>query len=218
MKRNLSTLTLAAAILPFAPSAFAAEDGGAQISNYVSFGVGMGLIDDADLSGLAAGTVELSHSTDLHGAFGWAFDTTSAFDYRAEVELGYQRAELDSANGLGGPSSSLGGSVTSLSLSVNGYVDWHFADQWSAYAGLGLGVNHTEATLTIGPTTGLSGTEIGYQWQGILGAGYQLTPRTTLFAEYRYVQSLTDTDMSNGLLSLDGLTGHHIGVGVRVAL
>lgn len=218
MRSCLPAVMCAAVLLPLSSSALAADEG-TQISNYVSFGVGTGFMSDTDIS--ASGTSissQLSNSMDVHAAFGWAFANSTPFSYRAELEFGYQRAELDSAK-AGGSKVSVGGDSTSAALSANGYVDWHFAKDWTAYAGLGLGVNQADYTLTTG-TNGLNVHGVGYQWQGMLGAGYQVAPHYTLFAEYRYQQSLTDLDgnSSGTAFTVDGAKGHHVGVGVRIDL
>ena len=140
--------------------------------------------------------------------------------YRAELELGYQRANVNSASSsVGTPIASVDGNSTTAALSANGYVDWHFAKDWAAYAGAGLGINRADYALTTN-SGAVSASDVGYQWQGMLGASYVIAPRYTLFAEYRYQQSFTKLDGNIGgtAFTVDGAKGHHVGVGVRIDL
>ncbi len=110
--------------------------------------------------------------------------------------------------------------VQTHSLMVNAFYDFPINNQWSAFAGAGLGGAgidmKTDDTVVSG-----SGTEINFAWQGMVGATYSFDKSNGLNFGYRYF------DPGEATITLDGgssgnykanLTYHEFFVGWRHSL
>jgi OOP family OmpA-OmpF porin len=121
--------------------------------------------------------------------------------FRAEGELGYRHHDVKSLTvvndgGLGaklgtgsltGASSAPTGTISALSLMINGIVD--LAPRWrvSPYIGAGFGgARLTLDKLGVAGVTLADDSDIRIAGQGIAGIGARLSPRVSLGLDYRY--------------------------------
>ncbi|HTC82782.1 MAG TPA: outer membrane beta-barrel protein, partial [Rhizomicrobium sp.] len=132
---------------------------------------------------LAASSLKSSDGAIVAGAFGYAWDN----GLRVEWEDSYTSHSFKAGNG---------GSDSLLGFMVNAVYDIPLGDNWklSLGGGAGMGRARIHATGTIAPLpvanggTGdlVLGSQTGFQWQGIAGIAYSISPDVDLFADFRY--------------------------------
>jgi opacity protein-like surface antigen len=123
--------------------------------------------------------------------------------FRLEGTVGYSNAALN-ADRLTDRTLTGSGRMRSLDLGVAGYVDFNPAGQFKPFIGAGIGASRVDlrATRLALPATGrtpavvaaAAGTRIsdrdwGFRWHLDAGAGYALTPTTTLELAGRYTRT-----------------------------
>ena len=149
-------------------------------------------------------TVDLSLKGSLGILAAVGYDTGSGL--RAEMELGYRAVDMDNYTIDGGPSLSIGGDISTLSLMLNGY---YVLDQWEKmkpYIGGGIGFARQEVTVRIEAEAEAGegkddDTVLGYQ--AMVGIGYSLSENTEVRLGYRYFATedigFDDDDDGTGL-------------------
>jgi opacity protein-like surface antigen len=191
MRNPLITTALAAGLVIGIAGAASAAD---QTGPYVGLGVGPNFLNDASTTG-PTGT----HSADFDtgfagiGTLGYKFDK----NWRTEFELGYRRNEVSNVSGGGGD-----GDVHSWDYMGNVLYDIDTGSKWTPYVGIGAGAVHYRAAgLQLTPTTTTNDGDTGFAYQGILGVSYDVTPRSQMFLDYRYLRannpSVTDSSGGN---------------------
>lgn len=176
---------------------------------YVSVGAGIGLVDDASISvPPSSADLEMSMSTNVEAAVGWMARINPDLGWRAEGAFSFQYSEVDEISQSGSVQPGVTDSYT-LALSVNGYLDWFFAPDWSAYVGAGVGYERAYAYLF---------GDFGFRAQVMLGAAWHIRPNVALFGEYRYVTHFGDLEGSYLGQTYEFEIGdsHNLLLGVRV--
>jgi opacity protein-like surface antigen len=158
------------------------------------------------------------------GSVGYAFES----GMRAELEAGYRHNDLNRLVGLDfgatGDTFPAGGEFSSFTIMANAIYDVPVAKELTLSLGLGVGVE--QAKLAIDELEFSDDTwQVAYQ--GLVGLNYNLSGRTQLFLNYRYLQTqrpeypwlLDPVTNENRLTSvLNDLNRHTVSVGLRYGL
>ncbi|MBS4048931.1 MAG: outer membrane beta-barrel protein [Alphaproteobacteria bacterium] len=168
MNIRLALLTAAAAVALVSASASAQEGA------YVGIGAGATWIDDADVKGTPAGSIDFDtgYAGLLKG--GYAFGN----GWRAEGEFGLREWGVDSAGASG--------DLRAYNIFANALYDFMPNGSWSPYLGAGAGMVRFASD---GTYSGLTSNDQDTTWgvQGIAGAWFALTDNWLLSADYRYM-------------------------------
>jgi hypothetical protein len=170
-KVTLTTLVLSSASLVFGMTSAQAQDHGL----YLNGGVGVNVAGHL-ASNIGSGSVALNPGVRGDLALGYGFGIFLPVSLGPELETGviYNSFGNGSANGH---STSGGGDLVQVPVLANLVVNCHFAPGWSAYGGLDVGVEYSNASVSNGsPLAGLAGREGGVTWQAKLGVQYKLGP------------------------------------------
>ncbi len=125
--------------------------------------------------------VRRDHGAAVLVALGYDFGTL-----RAEIEFGYRHNGLSTFD-FGAPAGiETDGTQRSWSGMANLLYDLEIGDI-TLSAGGGVGLVHATIELD-----GSSDDAIYPAWQGIIGAGYRLTPQIALTGEYHYMEAFDD--------------------------
>lgn len=163
---------------------------------------------------------EFSGGWAVMGSVGYAFDS----GIRAELEFGYRHNDLNRLLDSAGSTLPAGGEFSSFTVMANAIYDIPVAKQLTLSLGLGAGVE--EAKLKI-DALGFSDDAWQVAYQGLVGLNYNLSGRTQLFLNYRYLQTqrpeypwlLDPATNENRLTSvLNDLNRHTVSVGLRYGL
>jgi opacity protein-like surface antigen len=148
---------------------------------YVGIGLGGNFLPDAPLRG---GTVSNQATYDTGwatiGSVGLALDR----NWRAEVEVGYRRNDVNSVRGGTG-----GGEANSLSALGNVLYDIDLGSGWTPYIGAGVGALRYRASGLRTSAGGLNDDDVVLAYQGIVGLSYTITPNSRFFVDYRYLHA-----------------------------
>ena len=158
---------------------------------------------DSDADGAVNFSTEYDTGYGLGGIVGYDF----ANGFRAEAELGYQNSDID--NG--------GGHDSALFGLVSGYYDFDLGQSWKPYLGGGVGYADVNMDGTPAGTFAVDDSDEVPIWALAAGVGYDLNPRTTLFAGYRYIAAIEEPSFTNSAgqsFDLDYST-HNVQAGVR---
>lgn len=144
------------------------------------------------------------------GTIGYGF----AEHWRIEGEVGYRHNDVD----VTGAVNRSGGELGTTSLMANVLYDWEVTDRFMLTAGVGAGAVHQQFD------DGLIDQDEDYNfaYQGIVGASYELSPRTDLTLNYRYLRS--DNAEFRGaagpanFYATDEFENHAVTVGLRFDL
>lgn len=180
-------------------------------------------VDDADFQ-IAPGTVSTAFDGGygLGAAFGKRLGAGSDRNsWRVEGELAYRSNDVDS-HSLGGASlPGATGKFTSTAVMANVLIDFNAASTFSPYLGGGLGLANVSADgfgVAAIPSV-VDGDDTVLAYQLIAGAGWDVSPKTELFAEYRYFATddlNVTTSAATGSLATDlSYKSNNIFVGVR---
>jgi opacity protein-like surface antigen len=229
MKKSSIAVATAISAMAFASAAYAADNDQAKPMTssidpgwYGSVSAGMAFMDSAH-SHSGSSVFDLQGDNpgyDVTGAVGKEL----GHGFRAEGELGYHHIDMDHATvyspgALGVSSGHAGGDASAFSVMGNGYYDFDTGTRWKPYLGGGLGfanVNFSGIGINGRPVT--DDNDLAFAYQAMAGVGYQLTPRGTLFAGYRYfaVDDPTFDDASGGKLHSEFAT-HNVELGYRLS-
>ena len=181
-----------------------------QAGYYVSGAVGPTFPNDSSIAGGGIDTkADLDVGPSLAVALGYAYGN----GLRAEIELGWRQADVDSLSGAAGGS----GDVDVWNLMINGYYDVTTATPFTPYLGLGLGV----ARLEFGDVRPVGGSRLddgghAFAYQGIAGVSYRLGDNVDLFADYRYFATLDADLTTDSGVGVDGdYADHRVMLGLR---
>ncbi len=176
---------------------------------YISGALGVTQPSDWDITGDGINTKQES---DLGFAGAIALGTTFSDNWRAEGELSYSNANVDSFSGTNGS-----GETSMFGLMFNGYLDIPTGTKWTPYIGAGAGVAvvNFDGLSPVGGSR-ISDSEHVFAYQGIAGVTYKIDDRMGLFTEYRYVGT-GDRDLrTDSGVNVEGDSGEHrIMVGLR---
>jgi opacity protein-like surface antigen len=153
---------------------------------YFSGNLGISLLSDSDVGPIPGVVSENSYEMGMKvgGAMGYDFG-----GFRVEGEAAYRtnNADDETGNFIPGP---LTGSVSALSIMLNGYYDFHITNSsWVPYLGAGVGMANVNYDMgsTVSPVVlYLDDSDTVFAYQFIAGAGYKISSNTTLTVDYRY--------------------------------
>lgn len=140
---------------------------------------------------------------------GWALRAALGHqyaDFRAEAELGWQRAESQS------------GHVKAVTVMANAYYDLRTPTAFTPYVGAGLGAAWVDFDNVIAPVAGsINGNDWAFAWQLMAGVSYAIDPRMDIVGGYRYfdIGEAKVTSANLGGVDVDGLASHNIEIGLR---
>lgn len=203
-RSKLVALPLALALATGGAATQAAADGsraepaagnGAGAAPYLEYLAGVSfvesvLLDNAD--GVGAG---LDGGADLAAGYVLAAALGARFleHFRAELQLGYQDAEIDELSVQGEPDTGKGG-VSLLTIMANAYLDLDLGlpgglTPWVG-AGLGWGLAEFEARNSAGPLQlEVDDTDGLFVWNAMAGATLPFSESVAFSVGYRYVES-----------------------------
>lgn len=149
----------------------------------------MGISSLSDQSGTASNSNGLDGDIDVATDSGLAAGLGVGYRYneRLSVELYWEYRRNDSDSTIGATGEVLSGNYASNLFYLNGYYDLYRQEDWSVYAGAGIGW-----TQEIDIDLERNGIEQSYSgdgdisWQVMLGTDYQLSQNWALNAEVRY--------------------------------
>lgn len=163
---------------------------------YMSVNMGMGFLEDSDLSGSKTGTLEYDPGFAATLAGGYNFGM-----FRAEGEFGYQMNDVDTYSGGSG-----NGDVAAYSFLVNGYVDFVNKTAFTPYLTIGLGMAQVECNDFLNDAD-----DTVFAYQVGAGVGYAITEKITVDLKYRYFG--TDDPEFDGVES--EFASHNVYLGLR---
>lgn len=174
------TMLLAVMFLAFTSvSAFAAGP-------YLAADLGLAIFHDSDgkdPSGTANIEYDMGFGFDVAG--GYAFNES----FRAEAELGYRKADVDTIGGASVSSSSLG----VLSIMANGFYDFsQLKLPVTPYVGVGAGFLNGKVK-----APGVSKTDTTFGYQLMLGVNYPLNKNISINGGYKLQGAISDFEKDN---------------------
>lgn len=174
--KNILIVTGCAMLLCLSTIAYSAD------GPYVSGHVGYVIATDSEVTDPGFAPLKMDVESDggyaLAGALGFAQN-----ELRGEVEIAYQKNDLDKATLSGAPLPSLSGDITNFSVLVNGYYDIDTGSEFTPFVSVGLGFAKVEIDEATGPTNE-DDTVFAYQFGG--GLGYAVDGQVTIDIKYRY--------------------------------
>ncbi|TSK05122.1 MAG: porin family protein [Geobacter sp.] len=149
----------------------------AQAGPYVGVNAGVAIFHDSDVE---KGTVSGEFSYDFEPAVGVSAGFQWAGGLRAEAEVAYRKADVDtiSAYGMSGDAD---GDLRVMSYMLNGYYDFPLQAAVRPFVGAGLGGLDGRISF---PGAHESDTVFGYQ--AMAGVALTAAPHLTLDLSYRY--------------------------------
>jgi opacity protein-like surface antigen len=181
---------------------------------YFSGNLGVSILSDADNEQLGI-VLESSYDPGLNigGAIGYNFGSV-----RAEGELTYHSNDIDeiSAFGIGAPGD---GTVSAISFMVNGYYDFHRENSSLVpYLGGGIGFANVDADMSVFGIQFADDSATVFAYQFMAGLGFNINPKTTLTAGYRYfATSDPEFNDTTGFPFDSEYQAHEFNFGVRFA-
>lgn len=147
---------------------------------------------DQDFS---AGGDKFSLSSDFGGDFslmgGYNFGMVGDYgSARAELQFSGRSSDVDNFKVKGLDTDESGGRLEESAVFLNGYYDFEMENPaWVPYLGAGVGygnLNYDKAS--IDGIKVLNGSDDVWGYQLIAGVGYDFSPKTRVFADYRFRQ------------------------------
>lgn len=179
---------------------------------YLAGYMGLNLSSDQDFSDKTnsiSGETEIASTPSFAGALGLRLNK----NFRAEAELSYRNADIDSLSGNFG-SVNTGGDLKSWMGLLNLYYDFDVDWKVKPYVSAGLGLGYFDGEVTSVNGTRFSDSAYGLTWQAGAGLEYRKNKDWSWTAGYRYLDS---ADLDFGDLDLD-YGAHEIRVGVKYDL
>jgi len=171
---------------------------------YISGAGGLTILPDARTGAIAG------HNTSFDN--GWDADLAIGHRYynglRGELELNYQNNE----------SRGISGHVSSEGVMANGFYDFLQDAPFSPYLGVGAGVMRLDyRNVGLNSTTAINDQAYTPALQGIAGVSYTVSPKVSVFADYRYVTTFDrQIETTNGTSVESNYGTHRIMAGVRI--
>ena len=206
--KNIVIITGCAILLCFSTIAYS------DVGPYVSGHVGYTISNDSDMTDSTAPGITATIESDAGYALGGAVGYSSG-NARGEVEIAYQKNDLDQMNILGVPLA-LTGDTTSLSVLVNLYVDFVTDSPFTPFVSAGLGfakidLNDFNIVGSGLPNENEDATVFAYQVGA--GVGYAVNEKVSIDIKYRFFDT-TDPEIFNDTVTIE-YSGHAFLVGVR---
>ncbi|MBB4286091.1 OmpA family protein [Roseospira goensis] len=215
MRANTWTLGLGIVVVAVLAMVAAGPSRAEQVPEgfYVGAGGGLNLNDSGDFDIQGVGR-DLNTDLGFVGLvnFGYAFGN----GLRAEIEGGYRQNGVDEWGGVG-----LDGDLSAWHTMLNAIYDFDTGTSLTPYVGAGLGA----AIVSIDAENNAAGvrmddTDVGFAYQAILGAAYDITENVAVTADYRFFHAVDlDHEISDGRGGGPGddYLNHSLVIGVRYA-
>lgn len=132
---------------------------------------------DLELSGTTF-DIDLDPGFAIGGFVGYEFGS----GLRAEGELAYRLNDVETFTGISGS-----GDVSSFAFMANAFYDFDFGSSFVPYVGGGIGaarLSFSDAGVVGIPL--VDGDDVVFAYQLGAGIGFQVSPRLTVTADYRY--------------------------------
>jgi outer membrane protein OmpA-like peptidoglycan-associated protein len=201
-----TTLLASTCALALAGASFADDEG-----YYAGVGVGIGMIDDLELTfdGAPNASVELDGESDAVELLSFGYRYTSG--WRTEIEASHRFNELGAFNDANGTSD-----AHSWSLMANAIYDMNPEGVLSPYLGAGAGASQIVFSgqgEVSGVPLNVNDSDTVLAGQLIAGVGWRVSPRWVLDAGYRYLIA-PEADFDGAELD-SGYEHHDVIFGVR---
>ena len=147
---------------------------------------------------------------------------------RGALEVSYTKAEVDNfevEDPVNGGTSTMigGGDIENIAVFANAYYDFDLGLDVpiKPYVGAGVGLTTTEVSFNSTAagitTTFFDDDDVRFAYQGKVGATYDVSDNTSLFAEYTYRASedLTFGNLTEGEYTIENQS-HLVGLGLRL--
>jgi OOP family OmpA-OmpF porin len=219
-------LLVAAPAIAIASGAHAADANDSDLAQsngwYMSASLGLAFMENSsNRSGTA--NFDLSPSNPGFAVTG-ALGKELGNGFRAEGELGYRQIGMDhgtvySTGGTGISTGPASGNANAFSVMGNGYYDFATDTPIKPYVGAGVGFARVALSeVGVGAGSAVNDSDVAFAYQAMGGVSYQLTPRGTLFTEYRYfaVDDPRFNDAAGQRVGSEFMT-HNVEVGYRLA-
>jgi opacity protein-like surface antigen len=172
---------------------------------YVAYSGGVSYIRNQNLTGADATGSDLNGrlSSDIGFNVGGAIGMRLYEHFRAELELGYHRAEADSLSVQGEPDNGQG-YISLLSVMANGYVDYDLDIGVIPYVGVGIGWGRIE--LDAKNDNGIlriDGSDHVFTWSLMIGGSIPINEMMDLSMGYRYIAT-EDVDLNSSIVRSAG--------------
>lgn len=165
---------------------------------------------------LPSGT-DVGWDTDFDNGYSFGLAVGRKYgSFRAELELAYQRANVNTHTGVTAAGLDLSGEDAAVLISgsdalgtdvatlvadgqgsvktwygmVNGFYDFDVDDRVKPYVGVGLGVGFVDVDYSPSAVTIIDDSSTRFAYQVMAGLAYKLNDKTELFAGYRYRATL----------------------------
>jgi len=190
----LASTAIASPVLAKDKAWYVGVEGGAMLVEDMDLDIGARTT--APITAAGSGTVDSKYGSDFDGIIGYDFG-----GFRAEAEVGYKTAVLDSYSSttttpygaaplLAAPGTfnGVGGKTTSLSFMVNGLLDFGADDGLQGFVGGGAGVARVKADDYALRQSGgfLNDSDTGFAWQVLAGVRAPLTSNIDVGLKYRF--------------------------------
>jgi opacity protein-like surface antigen len=161
-------------------SAAYAQDGDSGMDRRFYIGAGAGLNEATDSTPSNGNRYDFGSGYNILGTVGYKWTP----NIRTELELDYRHASMNNINGI-----AANGAQKMLSFSGNVLYDFNISSRFTPYLGGGVGVARArwDNVNTGGGSPNINDDDNRFQWQLIGGVSTPISPRTALFAEYRYI-------------------------------
>jgi len=160
----------------------------AQESSDFYIQLGLGFVGSEDAEGVPGGTVEFDPGYGVSLAVGYDMPVGDHFSFAPEFELYYQNFRVGEDDLTGIPSA-VEDDAKTFAFMVNGTLDWNITEQFSWYAGAGVGyatvIEYSawdSGNLSVTDDSGLAG-------QFKLGLGYNLGGTYDVRLGFRYFRT-----------------------------
>ena len=159
---------------------------------------------------LGVANANVANDVDTDAGFGAALAIGRQFgQFRAEVELAKQGADLDEVTGVLGSTAVWSGDVDLTTVMINGYYELPVYDAFSVYAMAGMGYAKYDVdfkqngqNVALGPIS-LSGSDNVFAYKAGVGVTYNFTEEMAADLGYEYL-GVADTDIA------DSINGHNV--------
>lgn len=161
----------------------------------------LGYVFNDDASYERGGSIRRDDGYAVRAALGHQYG-----DFRAEGELGWQRADSTS------------GHIKAVTGMANAFYDLRTPTLFTPYVGGGLGTAWVDFNSVSPAVAGrIDDNDWAFAWQLMAGLSYAIAPRMDVFGGYRYfdIGEASVRSANLGDVDVDGLASHNIEVGVR---
>ncbi|HSR87972.1 MAG TPA: outer membrane beta-barrel protein [Pontiella sp.] len=179
----------------------------AEVLPYISLSGGLNMLEDIDFDyppalGGGGGSAEFDTGFVISGAFGLAFESIPV---RTEIEISWQKNELDKIKFDGFGSISDDEDQKTSTVMWNGYFDFKSDSALTPYILAGIGAADVDDDI-----------DTLFAYQVGAGLGYALDENIIIDLKYKYFMT-EDFDDDDGIYTVDfdGLAVHQVQMGIR---